>query len=326
MVDRWCWSGALTFPVGDPFDFTCPGPEADPPYRANRGLLGKRGSRHAGVDLSNRQGGGNVRAAAHGLVVLVAAAGGYGEHVVLAHRRIDESTVFTVYAHLESGSTAVRAGEPVAAGTVLGRVGDTGRATSPHLHFELRTPEQPDQRWEKARAHDPVEFVRARLPAARSDSSWAGPYRVWAERAGLIDGTRVNERSLTRATWWRVLAGATRRGELRLDAPPETLRAGLLRDGFEAGGEPHRTPPWSELVRDLDRLRETGSRLPEAPVDALARAQDARRELRIASPARELYALGRLEGEPSVAAVCLVLADLAGPPAGPSTAQRASPR
>jgi hypothetical protein len=55
-----------------------------------------------------------------------------GNHVIL--RRGD---VYAGLAHLAPGSLAVRPGEVVTAGQVLGRVGHSGNSTSPHLHFQL---------------------------------------------------------------------------------------------------------------------------------------------------------------------------------------------
>src|SRR3954447_8308129 len=58
--------------------------------------------------------------------------GGYGNLVSVANGH----GVRTMYAHLSS--FAVRRGQRVATGTLLGRVGSTGLSTGPHLHFELR--------------------------------------------------------------------------------------------------------------------------------------------------------------------------------------------
>jgi murein DD-endopeptidase MepM/ murein hydrolase activator NlpD len=45
--------------------------------------------------------------------------------------------VWAVYAHLQPGSVAVRMGEEVTAGQRLGRLGNSGNSTAPHLHFQL---------------------------------------------------------------------------------------------------------------------------------------------------------------------------------------------
>jgi murein DD-endopeptidase MepM/ murein hydrolase activator NlpD len=95
--------------------------------------FGPRASRfHAGVDLL-APAGTEVTAAAAGKVTWAAwHDGGWGLLVVVAH----ENGVKTLYAHLES--VAVHRGDVVAGGAILGRVGATGDATGPHLHFEVR--------------------------------------------------------------------------------------------------------------------------------------------------------------------------------------------
>jgi murein DD-endopeptidase MepM/ murein hydrolase activator NlpD len=55
-----------------------------------------------------------------------------GNHVILGH-----GDTWSVYAHLTTGSVAVRSGETVPAGRQLGRVGHTGNSSTPHLHFQL---------------------------------------------------------------------------------------------------------------------------------------------------------------------------------------------
>src|SRR5262249_30584946 len=68
---------------------------------------------------------------------------------------------FYYYAHLDAFAPWLQVGEPVAAGTTLGRVGNTGNArrTPPHLHFGIYR----IGLW-RTRAVDPVPLLR--LPAA----------------------------------------------------------------------------------------------------------------------------------------------------------------
>jgi peptidoglycan hydrolase-like protein with peptidoglycan-binding domain len=87
---------------------------------------------HPGIDLPAATGT-PVRAAAAGRVIFAAYdAGGYGNLVKVAHG----GGVVSMYAHLSAFT--VRVGQHVATGTRLGRVGSTGEATGPHLHFEVR--------------------------------------------------------------------------------------------------------------------------------------------------------------------------------------------
>lgn len=95
-------------------------------------LYGPRGNRfHSGVDFLAAKGT-PVSAAATGTVVATGPyGGGWGKVVVIEHSR----GVRTMYAHLSR--IAVRRGQLVTAGARVGRVGATGRATGPHLHFEV---------------------------------------------------------------------------------------------------------------------------------------------------------------------------------------------
>jgi murein DD-endopeptidase MepM/ murein hydrolase activator NlpD len=104
------------------------------PIRAPIGdRFGPRGTGfHPGLDFPAPRGT-PVSAAGRGCVSVAGwDAGGYGNLVVVAHR----FGMTSWYAHLSS--IAVRSGTCVVAGTRIGRVGATGFATGPHLHFELR--------------------------------------------------------------------------------------------------------------------------------------------------------------------------------------------
>ena len=73
-----------------------------------------------------------MNAARGGVVEATGRLAGYGQVVVLSH----EQEVTTLYAHLST--ILVDPGTPVTRGTVVGLVGQTGNASGPHLHFEVR--------------------------------------------------------------------------------------------------------------------------------------------------------------------------------------------
>src|SRR5690606_4487128 len=86
------------------------------------------------VDLAGAVGT-TIRAAAAGEVIIAKAGGwngGYGNYVVIKHA----NGVQTLYAHLSSVSVSV--GESVGSGDTIGGMGNTGRSTGSHLHFEVR--------------------------------------------------------------------------------------------------------------------------------------------------------------------------------------------
>lgn len=86
---------------------------------------------HHGIDLAAPTGS-SVRAALSGTVVRSEFVQGYGQLVELSH----EDGTHTRYAHLSS--RAVQAGSWVKKGQALGEVGESGSASGPHLHFEIR--------------------------------------------------------------------------------------------------------------------------------------------------------------------------------------------
>lgn len=93
-------------------------------------ILG-RWRNHLGVDYAARPGT-PVRATADGVVTFVGRDGGYGNAVRIRHA----NRYSTTYAHLSRFS--VRRGQRVRQGQVIGRVGATGLANGPHVHYELR--------------------------------------------------------------------------------------------------------------------------------------------------------------------------------------------
>jgi murein DD-endopeptidase MepM/ murein hydrolase activator NlpD len=89
------------------------------------------GAFHSGIDIDAPYGT-PVRAAGDGDVTGAAMAAGYGREVELDHGH----GLLTLYGHLSA--IAVFAGEHVTRGQVIGYVGQSGRATGPHLHYEVR--------------------------------------------------------------------------------------------------------------------------------------------------------------------------------------------
>jgi murein DD-endopeptidase MepM/ murein hydrolase activator NlpD len=86
---------------------------------------------HQGIDIDGNEGD-FVIASESGTVTHAGLQGSYGNLVIIDHGGGYE----TYYAHLSS--VDVRVDEQVMQDRVIGKVGKTGRATGPHLHFELR--------------------------------------------------------------------------------------------------------------------------------------------------------------------------------------------
>ncbi|HEY1903989.1 MAG TPA: M23 family metallopeptidase [Terracidiphilus sp.] len=94
------------------------------------------GAFHSGIDIEAPYGT-PVRATADGEVSGAPMGAGYGREVVLLHSHGYE----TLYGHLSA--IAVLPGQHVTLGQVIGYVGQTGRATGPHLHYEVRVNNTP---------------------------------------------------------------------------------------------------------------------------------------------------------------------------------------
>lgn len=87
---------------------------------------------HQGIDWAAPRGT-LVRAAGDGVVVEAGRHGSYGHYVRIDHG----GTVETAYAHLLRYASKLRPGRIVRQGDEVGLVGSTGRATGPHLHYEV---------------------------------------------------------------------------------------------------------------------------------------------------------------------------------------------
>ncbi|MEP6653010.1 MAG: peptidoglycan DD-metalloendopeptidase family protein [Myxococcales bacterium] len=91
---------------------------------------------HTGVDLRAPQGA-PIRAAAGGVVLEAGSRGGYGNTVEIDHG----NGTTTLYAH--ASAVLVDKGQRVEPGQPVALVGQTGQATGPHLHFEIRRNDHP---------------------------------------------------------------------------------------------------------------------------------------------------------------------------------------
>ena len=85
---------------------------------------------HKGLDIAGNTGD-NIVSAMDGTVVQYSEEGDYGKHL-----RIQNGEVLTLYAHCSE--LLVQEGSTVKQGDVIAKIGATGRATGPHLHFEIR--------------------------------------------------------------------------------------------------------------------------------------------------------------------------------------------
>ncbi len=86
--------------------------------------------KHLGIDIV-ADWGTEIIAPADGIVIEVENAEGYGKHIRIQHN----DDLITLYAHLSAFK--VKDGDKVKKGDVIGLVGETGMATSPHLHYEV---------------------------------------------------------------------------------------------------------------------------------------------------------------------------------------------
>jgi len=87
---------------------------------------------HKGVDFAAPIGT-PVYAGGNGIIEMVGVNGGYGKYIRIRHN----NEYKTAYAHLNAYKKGISKGVRVSQGEVIGYVGNTGRSTGPHLHYEI---------------------------------------------------------------------------------------------------------------------------------------------------------------------------------------------
>lgn len=118
--------------VGGEMMWPVPGYYAISSYFGNRlHPISKQYKMHTGIDISSSRGTGLV-AAQKGTVVFANWFASYGKAIIIDHG----GGYVTLYAHLDSINVSV--GQAVDKGEKIGKTGNTGYSTGPHLHFEVR--------------------------------------------------------------------------------------------------------------------------------------------------------------------------------------------
>lgn len=136
----------LAEPLHDEWDVNSPfGVRSDP--------LNERAGMHEGVDMGGVPIGTPIYATGEGHVTLAAPYEGYGLTVDVDHG----SGIVTRYAHLSE--IKVHTGQKVTRNTVVGLLGNTGRTTGAHLHYEVRIDDVP---------RNPLTFIAAGRDASKA--------------------------------------------------------------------------------------------------------------------------------------------------------------
>lgn len=114
-------------------------------FRYTSGFGRRWGRMHEGIDMAGPVGT-PIQATGDGVVTFAGRSGAYGNLIKISHELGTE----TRYAHLNR--IHVKVGDRVSQGERIGDMGNTGRSTGPHLHYEVRM---------NGRAVDPMSFIKA---------------------------------------------------------------------------------------------------------------------------------------------------------------------
>lgn len=100
-------------------------------------VTGQNQSFHQGVDIAKQPNNNvDVLAVADGVVIRTGLLSTYGNIVMIKHE-LKGKYYETNYAHLKDGSILVKVGDKVKQGQKIATMGNTGRSSGPHLHFEI---------------------------------------------------------------------------------------------------------------------------------------------------------------------------------------------
>lgn len=102
-------------------------------YYGYRTFAGSR-EFHNAIDIAGTGYGSNIYAANNGVIEIRAYNSSYGNYIMINHN----NGYYSLYAHMSSFAKDISVGSTVSRGQVIGYVGSTGRASGPHLHFEIR--------------------------------------------------------------------------------------------------------------------------------------------------------------------------------------------
>jgi len=316
---------------------------SDPYLAVRKGRKHAGGRIHYGVDLSAGQAGLTVRSVAAGVVdvcdanamvkvrkaqrvkVPIVVKGkkksyrwvtryrttttwrtGWGNRVVIRHTLPDGQVVYSLYAHLLARSVLVRAGDVVAAGQPIAKVGRTGRATAPHLHLEIRTtrvddsaeisdPDDADsedeaeagERAETALPHtvDPIAFLVDHVMKFEDlePGTWEARYALAAVKDGIMStehGKFEPDDEVTRSDFYAALVAAFHLGtpftQNRFDSCVDALvDTGILdssaRSSLDGHDQVGRSDALELVLRCLDRGLAHGLSMSRIAGDQLAR-------------------------------------------------------
>ncbi len=131
---------------------------------------------HRGLDFAAPIGT-PVKASGDGVIAEIGPKGAYGNFILIRHN----AKFSTAYAHLHRFSKGLRVGSKVRQGQIIAQVGNTGRSTGPHLHYEVRLQ---NQQVNPMRADLPTANPLSRRQLASFKATVASIQTAWRQALG----------------------------------------------------------------------------------------------------------------------------------------------